>query len=142
MVDTKVDKLRAMKKKPTGRMSGSLSGTLCDAIIQFQESLVTAWQAYRKDVSGNQRLMLIDTFCLGLVVLGVIQFSFIVVRRDTFPFNAFLSGFIACVGQFVLLVSLRLQIGEEFKGISKPRAFGEFTFASLVLHFICLHFIN
>ncbi len=33
----------------------------------------------------------------------------------TFPFNAFLSGFISCVASFVLGVCLRLQVSEQFK---------------------------
>lgn len=41
------------------------------------------------------------------------------------PFNAFLSGFSATVGQFVLTASLRIQTNpenkEDFKGISHER---------------------
>ena len=87
------------------------------------------------------------------------------------PFNAFLSGFSAAVGQFVLTVSLRMQISErppagassaakkstvktvdgltgevieEGKNvnISSERAFAEFVFGSLILHAFCINFIN
>lgn len=112
------------------------------SLTQFSESLTTAYQSYVKNVKNNKQLLLIDSFLAFLVALGVLQFIFVLVIRDNFPFNAFLSGFVLCVGQFVLLVSLRLQLNSPFKGISKPRAFGEFVIASLILHFISLHFIN
>jgi oligosaccharyltransferase complex subunit epsilon len=62
------------------------------------------------------------------------------------PFNAFLSGFSACVGQFVLTASLRMQTNPEnkteFESISHERAFADFVFGSLLLHFFCVNFIN
>jgi hypothetical protein len=62
------------------------------------------------------------------------------------PFNAFLSGFSATVGQFVLTASLRIQTNEEnkkhFENISQERAFADFVFGSLLLHFFCVNFIN
>lgn len=116
--------------------------TSASKLTQFSESISTAWDAYNKDLKNNKQLLLIDLFLGFLVFVAVVQFLFAILIGDSFPFNAFLSGFIICVGQFVLLVSLRLQLMKEFPGISKKRAFGEFIFASLVLHFICLHFIN
>ncbi|QLG70358.1 hypothetical protein HG535_0A02970 [Zygotorulaspora mrakii] len=108
----------------------------------FSDAYSLAMKSYWLQISKDNRLKLIDMFCVFLVAIAAVQCLFMVVVRDTFPFNAFLSGFIACVGQFVLLISLRLQYVDTFKGISKNRAFGEFILASLVLHFICLHFIN
>lgn len=62
------------------------------------------------------------------------------------PFNAFLSGFSATVGQFVLTASLRMQTNAEnkaeFESISHERAFADFVFGSLLLHFFCVNFIN
>ena len=62
------------------------------------------------------------------------------------PFNAFLSGFSATVGQFVLTASLRMQTNPEnkadFESISHERAFADFVFGSLILHFFCINFIN
>ena len=88
------------------------------------------------------------------------------------PFNAFLSGFSATVGQFVLTVSLRMQTNPEnkadFESISHERyvvhlpslklinaceetrtdnhhshrAFADFIFGSMILHFFCVNFIN
>ena len=110
----------------------------------FKEAINSSMKAYTTQVEGNNKLKLIDIFCVFLVLVGGIQFLFALLVRDSFPFNAFLAGFIMCVGQFVLLISLRLQILNqiEFPGISSNRAFAEFIIASLTLHFICLHFIN
>lgn len=95
------------------------------------------------------RLKLIDTFLVFLVLLGVLQFIYVLLIGN-FPFNAFLGGFISCVGQFVLTVSLRLQYKAsetkksetEKPQVSPERAFGDYIFASLILHFIVYHFIN
>ena len=62
------------------------------------------------------------------------------------PFNAFLAGFSATVGQFVLTASLCIQTNPEnkteFESISPERAFADFVFGSLLLHFFCVNFIN
>jgi oligosaccharyltransferase complex subunit epsilon len=110
---------------------------------------------YRTYISTlTPRLQLIDLFLAFLVLLGVLQFVYVVLVGN-FPFNAFLGGFIACVGQFVLTVSLRLQYLNQsrtpraeraedapFDGLSPERALGDYVFASLILHFTVYHFIN
>lgn len=108
----------------------------------FKDAFNVSLQSYWSQVEKDNRLKLIDIFCAFLVVIAVVQTLFMALIRDTFPFNAFLAGFIVCVGQFVLLISLRLQLVDSFAGISKNKAFGEFVVASLILHFISLHFIN
>merc|ERR1711939_1278231 len=61
-------------------------------------------------------------------------------------FMAFLSGFSATIGQFVLTASLRIQTNPqntgEFGTISHERAFADFVFGSMILHFFCVNFIN
>ncbi|CAO1598142.1 oligosaccharyltransferase complex subunit epsilon [Xanthoria calcicola] len=80
-----------------------------------------------------------------LVVVGVLQFAYCVLVGN-YPFNAFLSGFSATVGQFVLTASLRIQTNpenkDEFKTVSHERAFADFVLGSLILHFFCVNFIN
>lgn len=173
-----------MAKKDSTQMkkaaAASNNGT---SIGQSINEVISAIETTYKDYSNTltPRLKLIDLFLLFLVVLGVLQFLFVLLV-GTFPFNAFLGGFISCVGQFVLTVSLRLQYNADnnsiesenkykkeilekdiseinsglvnvesleedvqskpFKYISPERAFGDFIFASLILHFIVYHFIN
>ncbi|QOU22657.1 hypothetical protein BRETT_002839 [Brettanomyces bruxellensis] len=108
-------------------------------------SVTLAYKSYLKGLQQNQKLRLIDTFLAFLVCIGILQFIFCVLV-GTFPFNGFLGGFISAVGQFVLTVSLRLQCLESnqssFKGILPERAFGDYIFASIILHFVVIHFIN
>ncbi|KAI0852674.1 DAD family-domain-containing protein [Daldinia vernicosa] len=92
-----------------------------------------------------QRTKLLDVFMAFLVVVGGLQFAYCVLAGN-YPFNAFLSGFSATVGQFVLTASLRIQTTEanksEFPSISPERAFADYVVGSLILHFFCVNFIN
>ncbi|RAH55029.1 defender against death DAD protein, partial [Aspergillus piperis CBS 112811] len=128
----------------------------------------TVWQQYL--ATTPQRTMLLDAFMGFLVLVGGVQFVYCVVGGN-YPFNAFLSGFCAAVGQFVLTASLRMQTsaatssssstggaggakgkggkkvvkgdaGEEGSGgVSAERAFADYVFGSLILHFFCINFI-
>ncbi|KAK4152434.1 hypothetical protein C8A00DRAFT_16272 [Chaetomidium leptoderma] len=92
-----------------------------------------------------QRTKLLDAFMAFLVAVGALQFVYCVVAGN-YPFNAFLSGFSATVGQFVLTASLRIQTAEANKGdfpaVSPERAFSDYVVCSLILHFFCVNFIN
>uniref|UniRef100_A0A668V899 Dolichyl-diphosphooligosaccharide--protein glycosyltransferase subunit DAD1 n=1 Tax=Oreochromis aureus TaxID=47969 RepID=A0A668V899_OREAU len=57
----------------------------------------------------------------------------------TFPFNSFLSGFISCVGSFILI---NPQNKGDFLYISPERAFVDFLFAHTVLHLVVMNFIG
>ncbi|KAJ5601289.1 hypothetical protein N7510_010823 [Penicillium lagena] len=120
------------------------------------------WQQYLS--STPQRTLLLDAFMAFLVLVGGLQFLYCILAGN-YPFNAFLSGFSAAVGQFVLTASLRMQTSEP-TGQSKPsskgknarfaeepedqgavtasheRAFADYIFGSLILHFFCVNFIN
>ncbi|KAK4498703.1 hypothetical protein PRZ48_009213 [Zasmidium cellare] len=71
-----------------------------------------------------QRTKLLDAFMVFLMLVGLIQFVYCVIAGN-YPFNAFLSGFSATVGQFVLTASLRVQTNvenkAEFEKISHER---------------------
>lgn len=113
-------------------------------LAEVASAIDTTYQDYIKTLTP--RLKLIDTFLVFLVALGALQFVYVLLV-GTFPFNAFLAGFISCVGQFVLTVSLRLQyhVPEDTPkafAITPERAFGDYVIASLILHFIVFHFIN
>ncbi|XP_035886325.1 dolichyl-diphosphooligosaccharide--protein glycosyltransferase subunit DAD1 isoform X2 [Phyllostomus discolor] len=52
-----------------------------------------------------QRLKLLDAYLLYILLTGALQFGYCLLV-GTFPFNSFLSGFISCVGSFILAGSL------------------------------------
>nr|OQO00549.1 hypothetical protein B0A51_17199 [Rachicladosporium sp. CCFEE 5018] len=108
-----------------------------------QQIAIGVWNNYVDRTP--QRTKLLDSFLLFLVTVGVLQFVYCVIAGN-FPFNAFLAGFSATVGQFVLTASLRIQTNPEnksdFEGLSHERAFADYVFGSLILHFFCVNFIN
>ncbi|TGO18114.1 hypothetical protein BTUL_0012g00580 [Botrytis tulipae] len=108
-----------------------------------QQVAIGIWKNYLNKTP--QRTKLIDVFMSFLVVVGVLQFVYCILAGN-YPFNAFLSGFSATVGQFVLTASLRIQTNEEnkaeFNSVSPERAFADYVFGSLILHFFCVNFIN
>lgn len=111
--------------------------------LNAQQIAAGIWQDYVD--TTPQRTKLIDVFMAFLVAVGVLQFVYCVIVGN-FPFNAFLSGFSATVGQFVLTASLRIQTNaankSEFTSVSPERAFADYVFGSLILHFFCVNFIN
>ncbi|KAI9811334.1 MAG: oligosaccharyltransferase complex subunit epsilon [Pycnora praestabilis] len=127
----------------TTTSSTSSSKTMNKSSTSPQDILEGAWNNYLK--STPQRVKLIDVFMTFLVIVGVLQFVYCVLAGN-YPFNAFLSGFSATVGQFVLTASLRIQTNPEnkaqFETISNERAFADYVFGSLLLHFFCINFIN
>ncbi|ORY84921.1 DAD family-domain-containing protein [Protomyces lactucae-debilis] len=101
------------------------------------------WSSYLK--STPQQLKLIDMFMAFLIATGVLQFMYCLIVGN-YPFNAFLAGFIATIGQFVLCAGLRSQTNTAntaaFPQVSPERAFGDFIFASVVLHFAVVNFLG
>ena len=49
----------------------------------------------------QHRLKLVDAYLAYVMMTGIVQFAYCCLV-GTFPFNSFLSGFISCVGSFVL----------------------------------------
>ncbi|ODV98255.1 hypothetical protein PACTADRAFT_742, partial [Pachysolen tannophilus NRRL Y-2460] len=137
-----------MPKKSTAKIPPSASVPTTASVTKAQtvslyqevtEAIQVSYKSYLKDISTNKKLKTLDLFLVFLVALGIVQFVFCLLI-GTFPFNAFLGGFISTVGQFVLTVSLRLQSTDEenkiFKDISPEKAFGDYVIASLILHFV------
>ena len=113
--------------------------------------------------STPKKLKIIDAYLTYIFFTGVVQFVYCCLV-GTFPFNAFLSGFISSVASFVLGVCLRLQVilaqnniiysliypcvqvnpanKSQFAGISPERAFADFIFAHVILHLIVKNFIG
>lgn len=139
----KKENKKEVKKQPIKiDTKNKTSSSFVDEIVN---SIRAAHKQYLHDLETSQKLRLIDTFLAFLVVVGIFQFGFCLIG-GSFPFNAFLAGFSATIGQFVLTVALRLQSVKEnnklFEGLLPERAFGEYIFASLLLHFVLIHFIN
>ena len=74
--------------KPTVVMSASV----LSVISRFLEEYLS---------STPQRLKLLDAYLLYILLTGALQFGYCLLV-GTFPFNSFLSGFISCVGSFIL----------------------------------------
>ncbi|GAW16045.1 hypothetical protein ANO14919_054670 [Xylariales sp. No.14919] len=129
-------------KKPAAAATTSAS-TSSSSSGQIDKIALNIVQHYQK--TTPQRTKLIDTFMAFLVIVGGLQFAYCVLAGN-YPFNAFLSGFSATVGQFVLTASLRIQTTEanksEFPSVSPERAFADYVVGSLILHFFCINFIN
>ncbi|EFQ26189.1 DAD family protein [Colletotrichum graminicola] len=127
-----------MTSQPKASPKGASSGAQ-----NWDQVLTNIYNHYVKNTP--QRTKLIDAFMAFLVVVGGLQFLYCVIAGN-FPFNAFLSGFSATVGQFVLTASLRIQTTEanksDFPSVSPERAFADYVACSLILHFFCVNFIN
>ncbi|GAA5938958.1 dolichyl-diphosphooligosaccharide-protein glycotransferase [Sporobolomyces koalae] len=130
---------------PSGLSTTSQSEKRNDAdeTSGFVGSLSSLWRGYQQQTSS--RLKLIDGFMFFLMLTGVAQFVYCVVVTN-YPFNAFLGGFAATVGQFVLCGALRIQTNPDnkstFPSISPERAFGDFLFGSLILHFFVWNYLG
>ena len=51
--------------------------------------------------STPKKLKIVDAYLFYILLTGVVQFGYCCLV-GTFPFNSFLSGFISCIGSFVL----------------------------------------
>lgn len=67
-----------------------------DSLVSVMRRL---WEEYSKRTP--QKLKLVDAYLAYIMATGIIQFLYCLLV-GTFPFNSFLSGFISCVGSFVL----------------------------------------
>lgn len=116
--------------------------------------------------STPKKLKLIDAYLFCILLTGIFQFAYCCLV-GTFPFNAFLSGFISTVASFVLagksihshshtfiqiksilfnIASYRIQLNKAnqdvFNNVSGERAFADFIFAHVILHLIVINFIG
>jgi len=110
-------------------------------------SISTVVTKFLNEYASNtpNKLKIVDAYLGYIFFTGVIQFVYCCLV-GTFPFNAFLSGFISCVGSFILGVCLRLQVNpqnkSQFESISPERAFADFLFAHIILHLVVMNFIG
>lgn len=67
------------------------------------ESVVSIVQQFLESYRSRTptKLKLVDAYLTYILLTGIVQFAYCCLV-GTFPFNSFLSGFISCVGSFVL----------------------------------------
>ncbi|KLO16384.1 defender against death DAD protein [Schizopora paradoxa] len=113
------------------------------SVPAIQAAVDSLWKSYNDTTSP--RLKLIDAFLVFIMLTGAAQFLYCILVTN-YPFNAFLAGFASSIGQFVLTASLRSQVNpenrEQFKDVSPERAFADFAFGSIVLHFFVFNFLG
>ena len=80
--------------------NNSTMATLAGVVTKFYDEY---------NSSTPKKLKIIDAYLTYIFFTGVVQFVYCCLV-GTFPFNAFLSGFISSVASFVLGVCLRLQV--------------------------------
>ncbi|CAO0802417.1 unnamed protein product [Mucor circinelloides] len=101
------------------------------------------YTGYKNDTPVS--LKMIDVYLVYILFTGIFQFVYMAIV-GTFPYNAFLGGFISTVGSFVLAANLRIQTNSEnkesFETISPERAFADFVVCSLLLHGVCINFLG
>lgn len=113
----------------------------------MSSNLISVVSKFLNEYASNtpRKLKIVDSYLLYVVLTGIVQFVYCCLV-GTFPFNSFLSGFISCIGSFVLAVCLRVQVNpqnkKEFGGMSPERAFADFIFAHVVLHLVVMNFIG
>ncbi|BFZ54233.1 oligosaccharyltransferase complex subunit epsilon [Savitreella phatthalungensis] len=138
---TTTDKSTVAAGKSPARGESAVGGAKAD--FSYATIVQDVWKAYLRETP--HRLKLIDAFLVFLIYVGVVQFAYCVLVGN-YPFNAFLAGFGATIGQFVLAVGLRIQSNTanrgEFPQISPERAFGDFLFGSVLLHFAVVNFLG
>jgi len=61
------------------------------------------------DTQTPKRLKIVDSYLFYILMTGILQFVYCCIV-GTFPFNSFLSGFISCVGSFVLAGKLIIKL--------------------------------
>ena len=87
-----------LSKKPY--IAEKTMATLTGVVTKFYEEYTS---------STPKKLKIVDAYLTYIFFTGVVQFVYCCLV-GTFPFNAFLSGFISSVASFVLGVCLRLQV--------------------------------
>ena len=70
-----------------------------DTFSNIKNILVKFYDEYNQ--TTPKKLKIVDAYLFYIMLTGIIQFVYCCLV-GTFPFNSFLSGFISCVGSFVL----------------------------------------
>ncbi|PWN29209.1 defender against cell death 1 [Jaminaea rosea] len=101
------------------------------------------YSSYRQ--STPLRHKIIDAFLVFNMIAGILIFAHGILVT-TFPFDSWIASFASTAGQFVLLAALRIQTTQanaaDFPKVTQERAFADFLFASVILHFFVLNYLQ
>ena len=75
-----------------------MSNSVLSVVSRFLEEYTT---------TTPTKLKVVDSYLLYILLTGALQFLYCLLV-GTFPFNSFLSGFISCVGSFILAGSVAM----------------------------------
>src|SRR5271170_2940285 len=84
--------------RPPILVSQSTSSTSL-SLSRLSTASADLWKSYRANTPNS--LLIIDAFLVFLIYVGAVQFMYACLTGG-YPFNSFLAGFSAAVGQFVL----------------------------------------
>ncbi|KAK8797875.1 hypothetical protein WA171_005404 [Blastocystis sp. BT1] len=97
-------------------------------------------EKYTKETTTQVKML--DAFIGFSALAAIIQavYCFLV---GTYPFNAFLAGFIASLGSCVLSICFRMGItSEEFQKIDNNKIFAEYCFCMLLLFLVVCNYLG
>ncbi|KAJ1549615.1 Dolichyl-diphosphooligosaccharide-protein glycosyltransferase subunit dad1 [Cladochytrium tenue] len=121
--------------------SAASAGAASDFVDQQTKLVGRLLAAYLE--TTPQTLKLIDSYLVCVMLTGIIQFLYVILA-GTFPYNSFLSGFIASVGAFVLAANLRIQLNRknDFGSLSPEAAFAEYAFSSAIFYGFVVNYLG
>jgi oligosaccharyltransferase complex subunit epsilon len=91
--------VETVSSTPSRPSSIALSQSTSFSISRLTIAANDVWKSYLANTSNS--LMIIDAFLVFLMYVGGVQFVYACLTGG-YPFNSFLAGFSAAVGQFVL----------------------------------------
>jgi oligosaccharyltransferase complex subunit epsilon len=107
-------------------------------------SLSGVWEEFLRNYDKTStQVKLLDVFLVYVFLTGVVQFLYCAIV-GTYPFNAFLGGFICSVGVFTVTVGLRQQVtnAPEFNGRNWAAAYRDYMLCCVMLFFVCVNFMG
>lgn len=92
----KLDRFFHLLPNPFGDLLSPYLQTMGDSLFSVVSKFYDSYMS-----TTPKKLKIIDAYLLYILLTGIIQFVYCCLV-GTFPFNSFLSGFISCVGSFIL----------------------------------------
>ncbi|KAK8811123.1 hypothetical protein WA538_005284 [Blastocystis sp. DL] len=108
--------------------------------MEFKSLCKDLTEKYVKETTAQIKML--DAFIGFGALTAIIQavYCFLV---GTYPFNAFLSGFIASLGACVLSICFRMGMtSDEFKDVNNNKIFAEYCFCMLLLFLVVCNYLG